>query len=140
MTIGKAFGQIIGGVAQQEAGKYTRSVMQTNAANAEADTQSEIERLRTTARLAMGRQVNTPGASGLEFSGSALDALRESGIESQLEMMQTRRQGATAATGYRTQGKIAYAQGYNGMIQGFAGAAAAIGEDAKDYAAAGSGG
>lgn len=138
MTIGKAFGQIIQGVASQESGKYTRSVMLANARNQEADTQMEIERLRDSARLAMGRQVAGLAGGGLQFDGSALDAVRESGIESQLEILQTRRKGTLTAEGLRSQGRVAYAQGYNGMIQGFAGAAAEIaktaGSGGADYA------
>lgn len=124
MSISKGLGSIIGGVASQESGKYTRKVMYANARNAEADTQMEVERLRDTARLAMGRQVAGLNTGGLEFDGSALDAVKESAIESQLELMQTRRKGTLAARGLRSQGKVAYAEGYNGMIQGFAGAAA----------------
>jgi len=141
MSISKGFGQIIQGVASQESGKYTRSVMYANAKNEEADTQMEVERLRDTARLAMGRQVAGLSGGGLQFDGSALDAVRESGIESQLEILQTRRKGSLAATGLRSQGKVAYAQGYNGMIQGFAGAASefakSAGSGGADYAAAG---
>lgn len=137
-VVGKAAGQIIQGVAQQEAGKYTRSVMYANAKNQEADTQMEIERLRDSARLAMGRQVASLAGGGLQFDGSALDAVRESGIESQLEILQTRRRGTLAARGLRSQGEVANAAGYNQMIQSYAGAAAEIAKSAgsggADYA------
>ena len=138
-VVGKAAGQIISGVASQEAGKYTRAVMYANAKNQEADTQAEVERLRTSARLAMGQQVaGLAGGTGFNFDGSALDAVRESGIESQLEILQTRRRGTLAAKGLRSQGEVANAAGYNQMIQSYAGAATevakSIGSGGADYA------
>lgn len=132
----QAAGQVLVGQANFESGKYTRSVMYANAKNQEADTQMEVERLRDAARLAMGRQVVSLSSGGLDFDGSALDAVRESAIESQLEIMQTRRKGALAAESYRVQGRTAYAAGYNSMIQSHVGAAKELAESRADYAAA----
>jgi len=115
----KAIGHFAEGAAGYEAGKFTRKVMQTNSANALRDGAAEASRLRDTARLAMGRQIAGLAASGFEgASGSALDAVRESSIESELEIMSARRRSEAAASGYKSQGQIAYAQGYNAMSSG----------------------
>jgi hypothetical protein len=111
-------GDFVGGVAAYDAGKYTRNVMRTNAVNVERDGAMQIERQRDTARIHMGRQLAGLASSGFSLDGSALDALRESAIESEMEIQQTRRAAASQAQGLKTQGQMAYSSGYNQMSGG----------------------
>lgn len=115
----KAIGHFAEGAAAYEAGKFNRKVFKMNARSALIDGAAEASRLRDTARLAMGRQIAGLAGSGFDgASGSALDAVRESAIESELEIMQTRRRSEAAAQGFRLQGQAAYAQGYNAQSAG----------------------
>lgn len=131
----KAIGQFAEGASAYEAGKFTRKVMQTNAANAQRDGAAEAARLRDTARLAIGRQFAGLAASGFDpASGSALDAVRESSIEAELDIMTARRRAQAAAMGYKSQGQIAYAQGYNAQSAGvISGVNSIIDSAAKSY-------
>lgn len=123
----QAFGQLLSGVASMESGKFNRKVAKTNAVNALRDGEMEAARIRDRARLAMGEQIGRQAASGFEVgTGSSLDALRESAVEAELDQMLVRRRAAMAAQAHRTQGKIAYAQGYNAMVAGHFGAAGTI--------------
>jgi hypothetical protein len=115
----KALPDLIEGASAHAAGKFNREVMRTNETNARRDGAAEAQRLRDTARLAIGRQAAGLAASGFDgASGSALDAIRESSLEAELEQLQVRRRAEQAAMGYRSQGQIAYAQGYNAMSAG----------------------
>lgn len=115
----KAIGQFAEGASAYEAGKFSRKVMQTNASNAERDGAAEASRIRDAARLSLGRQLAGLASSGFDpASGSALDAIRESSIEAELDILTTRRKADMAATGYKSQGQMAYAQGYNAQSAG----------------------
>lgn len=133
----KAIGQFAEGIAAYDAGKFTQKVMNVNAQHAERDGAAEAARLRDAARIAMGRQQAGLAASGFTLSGSAIDALRESAIESELEIMQTRRKAGIAATGYRTQGALAKNEGYSKMVGGIVSGAASIMESAANYGGGG---
>lgn len=130
----KAVGQFAEGAAGYEAGKFTRSVMRTNSANALRDGAAEASSVRDNARQAIGRQLAGLASSGFTpDSGSALDALRESAIEAELDVMTVRRRASQAAMGYQSQGQIAYAQGVNAQTAGVLAGAQSIAEDAAKY-------
>lgn len=127
----KAMGPLIEGSSAYEAGRFTRAAMKTNSSNARRDGAAEASRLRDTARLAMGRQLAGLASSGFNASsGSALDALRESAVESELEIMSAQRRAEARAQGYKVQGDAAYASGYNAMTAGIFNGAAALVESA----------
>ena len=115
----KAVGQFAGGISAYDAGKYTRRVMQTNAQNALNAGVSERDRIRVAARAAMGEQLVAQGGSGFQMgTGSALDALRESAINRELDFAVSRQRASMAAQGFKQQGDIAYAQGKAALAGG----------------------
>lgn len=131
----KAIGHVVEGASAYEAGRFTRRVMQTNERNARNDGAAEASRIRDAARIAIGRQAASFGSSGFrDFSGSALDALRESSVEAELDIMTARRQAEARAQGFRVQGQSAYAQGYNAMTAGMINGAAALVDSSTSYA------
>lgn len=139
--IASGVGDMVAGVAEHEAGKFTRSVMNRNAIMRERDGTAEVTRVRDTARLQVGRQIAGLAASGFELSGSAFDAIKESLIESEMDALTLRRRASTEALAMRTQGDIAYAGGYNKMSGGIISGAAKIYDAAtSNYAAAAGGG
>lgn len=118
-------GSILGGIAAKRAGKYTRKVMRVNAQNALRDGAMEGDRIRTAARMAMGRQLVDQGSSGFQMgSGSALDALMESATERELDLATVRRSAEMKAGDFRIQGNMAAQQGKaafaGGIISGAA--------------------
>lgn len=133
----RAVGDFVGGVAAYDAGKYTRNVMRTNAINAERDGAARASRIRREARLHMGRQVAGLAGSGFQLTGSALDAVRESAIEAELDIMTTQRGARSEADALRSKGELAYTSGYNQMSGGFLSGAARIMDFASDYSSAG---
>jgi hypothetical protein len=122
-----AAGSVLGGLAANESGKYTRKVMRINGQNANRDGAEQASRIREAARLAMGRQAVAGGSSGFQMgSGSALDSLRESAIEREIDVATVRKQAASKATAFGQQGDIARAQGRSAMIGGFISGAAGL--------------
>jgi hypothetical protein len=98
----------IGGIAagrQQQQALVEQGRQQNIAGNLQAT------RIREQARRAIGEQIGGQFANGFEGgSGSALDALTESQINSTLDTLQTRRDAATKAASLYTQGNMARKQ------------------------------
>lgn len=125
----KAVGDFVQGSAAMDAGKFTRKLLKINAKNRERDGALEAERVRDTARIVRGRQVASLASSGFHTgTGSALDALRESLVESEVEISQVRRRAKVEAEVQRSQGNAAYAAGYNQMSASYISGIAKIGE------------
>lgn len=126
-TVLQGIGQIQQGRSAYAAGKYTRKMMKENSRNARGDGLETRDRIRTEARLAMGRQIVAQGGSGFELgAGSALDALRESAIEREIDLATVRRQSEMKALGFQQQGTLAYAQGKAARTAGFISGAASF--------------
>lgn len=137
----KAIGPIQQGLAADSAGKYTRKVMRVNAQNTYGDQVEQDSRIRDAARMQMGRQIVAQGASGFQVgTGSALDALRESAINREVDLATVGRQAKMRAAGFIQQGDLAAAQGHSAMIGGFMSGAAAIMDEAAKMAFGGGGG
>lgn len=152
----KGIGQIAGGFNAYNAGKYTRSVMTTNAQNAENAGVSERDRIRAQADMAMGRQATAAGASGFQpGTGSALDLLKQSATNRELDLITSRARATAQATDFSQKGQFAYQQGKGaeagGILSGamsiadsvagaFGGAAAGDGAGAGGDASVGFGG
>lgn len=136
----KAVGQFAGGISAYDAGKYTRRVMNVNAQNAQNAGLSERDRIRGAARMAMGRQLVAQGGSGFQMgTGSALDALRESAMNRELDLAVSRQRAGMAAAGYQQQGKIAYAQGKAALAGGILSGVETIAETVASAATGGAG-
>lgn len=118
-------GAIQQGAAANAAGKYTRKMMVVNSSNTLNDGIEQSDRIRTNARMQMGRQLVGQGGSGFQMgTGSALDALYESAINREIDLATVRRQSTTRANSFIQQGSLAYAQGKSAMIGGFISGAA----------------
>lgn len=125
MEAAQAAGNLVGGIASYETGKYNRSAARTEATEAERAGAAEESRIRDAARMAIGNQVNAQGSNGFQQgTGSALDALTQSQINAALDGLSVRSQAAGRARSARVSGDLAYAAGKNAMVQGMFGAAA----------------
>lgn len=136
----KAVGQFAGGISAFDAGKYSRRVMQTNAANAENAGLQERDRIRGAARSAMGAQLVAQGGSGFQMgTGSPLDALRESAMNRELDFAVSRQKANMAATGFKQQGDIAYAKGKAELAGGILSGVETIAEEVASAYSGGAG-
>jgi len=125
MEAAQAAGQLIGGVGAYEAGKFNQATSNTEAIEAERYGAAQELQIRAAARAAMGQQVAAQGSNGFQQgTGSALDALAESQVNSALDALTLRRQAAATARAKRISGSIARAQGENALVQGMLGASA----------------
>jgi hypothetical protein len=115
----KAVGMFAQGISAFDSGKYTRKVMNTNAQNARNDGVAERDRIRYASRVAMGQQLVDQGGSGFAVgSGSAIDALKESLVNRELDFAVSRRKAGMAATDFEQKGQIAYQQGKSALAGG----------------------
>lgn len=131
-------GSIVQGVAGLQAGKYNKKIGQANQRQALAEGAEEALRIRRAGRMFLGRQIAAQGESGFEVgTGSALDTLRESQTNIELEAMEAMHQGVTRGVEYARQGDMAYRQGKMQLVEGLFGAASGMAKGASDYAAAG---
>lgn len=136
----KAVGMFAQGIAANDAGKYTRSVMATNSQNALNDGVSERDRIRYAARQTMGQQLVDQGGSGFQTgTGSALDSLKQSVANRELDFAVSRRNAGMKAAGYKQQGDLAYAQGKAAMAGGIISGAAEIASEVAGAFAGGAG-
>lgn len=139
-TYVKAGGSLIKALGAYEAAKFNRKVARWNQRNAGNDAVGEERQLRDFARKSMGEQIAAQGASGVQLgTGSALDALHESAVNEQLDIMALRRKAAIRSTGYDIEAANAKAEGTAALWNGVFEAAGAF-AGGGDYAAAGSAG
>jgi hypothetical protein len=123
----KAVGMFAGGIAAYDAGKYTRKVMGVNAQNSLNTGVSERDRVRYASRMQMGAQLVDQGASGFApGTGSALDAMRASVANRELDFAVSRAKASGQATEFTNKGFQAYQQGKAAMSAGILNGAAEI--------------
>jgi len=132
--VSAAFTQVAGAVTaygQREAGRYNAAVAETNAALADMSAQdalargtAEESRYRMNIRQLQGRQRAAIGSSGIERSGTALQALTDTAAIGELDLLTIRNNAAREAFGYRTQGLNYRAQArldrFSGRVGSFA--------------------
>jgi hypothetical protein len=133
----QAAGQVVGGVASYESGKFNRGMNRVEAVELERGGVAEEARVREAARAAIGQQLAAQGGNGFQMgAGSALDALTQSQVDAALDALTIRREAAGRARAARIGGDIAYAAGSNALVQGMMGAAASVHSARSDWAAA----
>lgn len=123
----QAGGSIIAGNAAYAAGRYNKRTADQNAQVIETDAAAEGEAARAEARQIMGEAVAAQGAGGFQIgTGSALEALRESAINAELDVRTLRRKGKTAADAQRASGSLALMEGRAARTAGYISAAASV--------------
>jgi hypothetical protein len=130
-------GSLVQGIGAKKAGNSQAAADNANAFAAENDGAAQAQQIRDAARLAMGQQVGAQAESGFAVgAGGALNSLRESAINSELDVLNIRRKAATQAAAYRQQAKQAKAQGTMGLVGSLFGAANAVATHFTDFAQA----
>ena len=140
MTALAAGGKIFGGIAARKAGNRNARTLREQAGEELRAGAAEVSASREAARFAIGEQLASQFGNGFEGgSGSALDALAQSQVNSALDAMEIRRQSMAKARNLTDQAKSAKTEGRNALIGSFFDAGStALGAKA-DWAAARSG-
>ncbi len=129
--------QGIGGFMAGQANKKRAFAQAKEEVRASNEQETEI---RKDFRRKIGAQLAAQFGNGMEGgSGTALAALRESQLEAALDVMTTRRMGASRAAALRSQGKAEERQGYFSLASGLLGAGSSVHSQQVDWAQARSG-
>lgn len=128
-----AAGNIVQGVAGSSAHRTNAKILKVNEENTLRQGVAEEAQVRDQARQVMGEQLAEQGASGFMVgTGSALDALRESGINAELDELNIRRTAKMKAQGYQVEAGMEKKAATMALLNGFIGAGKAIGAG-SDY-------
>lgn len=135
-----AGGKIVQGVAGYQAGKAnSKALLAERRDTMRQGAEREIES-RTAARKAIGDQLAAQFSNGMMGgSGSALDALRESQIESALDVLTIRRETGGRSSQLKRQAKMERTKGKFALVEGFMGAAGEVAGMKSDWGAANAG-
>ena len=121
----QAVGSIASGISQQNEARRQAAYANANADLAEAQGASEAQAIREKARRLAGQNRAAIGASGVDISGSFLDALSDSDINAELDAQTALWNRKIEATNGRGQAKASSAAGSSALVGGFFGAGSA---------------
>ena len=118
----QAVGSLVSGVSQYSQAKSQAAYARTNATLAEQQAQSQAQVIREKARRLSGQNRVAIGASGVDISGSFLDALADSDIDAELDARTALWNGKIEAMNQRGQARAAKARGESALVKGIFGA------------------
>ncbi len=131
-------GSLVKTVGGYQAAQHNAGVVKAQAAEERSLGVAEVERIRSSARAAMGRQIMGIAESGFQpGTGSARTAIEESLINRELDIMLSRRTSEGRASGLDMQAKQIKRTAVFQAVEGLIGAAGQIAGYKSDYAAAG---
>lgn len=108
----KAAGALLDGASALGAANANARALRTDAANVMNLGAAQVADVRQQARMAAGEAIAAQGTSGFQIgTGSALDVLRETEINAQLDMMRLRTRAQTQYSGLQFQAKMAKREG-----------------------------
>lgn len=123
--------------SQAKAGSQQRDALYGQAQESDATAAAQELRLRDAAGKVIGQQRAAQASNGFAGdSGSALDALRESQVNSALDVIQLRRDASARARSLREEGNQRRAEGRMGAVATLLGTAASAFQMKGDWAAA----
>jgi hypothetical protein len=117
-----AAGSLVSGISQYGQGKSQARYADANAGIAEQQADSQAAVIREKARRLSGQNRAAIGASGVDISGSFLDALADSDIDAELDAQTALWNGKLEAMNQRGQAKAARAVGTSALVGGIFGA------------------
>ena len=120
----QAVGSIVSGIGQHQVANSQAKADRQNARLAEWQGNSEATAIREKARRLSGQNRAAIGASGVDISGSFLDALMDSDINAELDAQTALWNRKTEAENYRSRARQSRSTGQGALIGGFLGAGA----------------
>ena len=118
----QAVGSVVSGIGQHQAAKSQASADKQNARLAEGQGQSEAAMIRERARRLSGQNRAAIGASGVDISGSFLDALADSDINAELDAQTALWNRKAEASNYRARAAQSRRSGTGALFGGILGA------------------
>ena len=139
-TVIGAAGTVMGALSANQNARWQSAMSQSNALASERDAQWATAQAkynedlsRQNAARVKGSQRAAIGASGLDFSGSPMDLLEETAVQSEIDAQQIRSQGEFSAgsarfsaAGSRLQAQLYNQQGATALTGGFISAGASL--------------
>lgn len=130
-----AVGSLVQGIGAFASGQANRRTAEINARQEIEQGNEAAGQVYSDARQTIGRQLGAQAESGfVPGTGSALDSLRESSINAELDALRARRKAASAALASQRQGMLAAREGTFGLASGLVGAASSIAGHKANYA------
>lgn len=118
----QAVGSVVSGISQSSQAKSQAAYAKANAGLAEQQAESQAAVIREKARRLSGQNRAAIGASGVDISGSFLDALADSDIDAELDAQTARWNGKLEAMNQRGQANASRASGRSALVGGVFGA------------------
>lgn len=128
-------GSIMSSASQAGQADQESAINKQNAEISEQQGQSEADAIRVKARRIAGANRAAIGGSGVDISGSFMDALADSDIESELDAQTAEYNGKAQARNYRMQSAADDSAGTGSWISGGASAIGAGTQAASNYGA-----
>ena len=131
-------GSLVKTVGGLQAASHNAQVVRAQAQEERQIGVAEVEKIRATARAAMGRQIMRMSENGfMPGTGSARTAIEESLINRELDIMMSRRTSEGRARGLDMQAKQIKRTAVFQAVEGLIGAAGQIAGYKSDYGSAG---
>jgi hypothetical protein len=130
-----AVASISQGMAASEAAKRNADIARRNAVIAQQQAAADAEAQQRASGQALGRARAAYGASGVTSEGSPLDVLASSASLAELDRQNILYKGKLRAMGYQDTAAADDASASNYLMQGYLGAATALGKGAANYGA-----
>lgn len=116
MTAVAALYSVYQGYQQYKTGQYNAAVDKNEANAAINQSAAQAAVVQRQGREALGRQAAAFGAAGVGYGGSSLDALKQSAINSEMDVLNTRYKGAITAYGYDVRASQEKQAGTNALL------------------------
>jgi hypothetical protein len=134
-TAMQAAGKLVQGVGGLLAGNANAKALRKQSRETLASGVAQEARIREAARATMGDQIAAQFSNGMMGGGgSALDALRESKINSTMDALEIRRQAMGKAQALNAQAKQAKMEGRFALVSGMLGAGSDVAKANNDWA------
>ena len=117
-----AVGSLVSGISQNAQAKSQAQLSKANAEIAEDQSAVEANAIREKARRLSGQNRALIGASGVDISGSFLDALTDSDINAEVDAQTALYNGKIQSMNQRAQASAASAAGKSALVSGIFGA------------------
>lgn len=121
-----AFGNIYSGIAGYQAGEYSASVDQTNAALAEQQGALMAGQIRRQGAKALGAMRAGYTASGVNLTGSVADVMADSARNVELDALTAKYNADVKAYGYNANANLDKMRARSSLISGVVGAGSSI--------------
>jgi len=129
-----AGGRLAEGYGEMQSANYNANVLNAQANQVANNAGMEEAKLRREQRQEIGRQIASVGSSGLDFSGSVTDVIRQNIENQEMDALTLRYRANIDRAGLKAQAKMKQYEGKQAMYGGVAGAGgkllSSFGEDA----------